>query len=104
MRINAVEPGVNLATGLGQRDQSGLAARYVLPLLVPVLMPFLPFLSTPKRAARVIARILRDRSGKTGVYYNERGRPMRGSPLVHDPKFQDRVVAETRALLSLVSG
>jgi hypothetical protein len=40
---------------------------------------------------------------ETGVYYDERGRPMLGSTLVHDPEFQDRVVAETRALLSTVS-
>ncbi len=77
LRINAVEPGVNLATGLGQRDPS-VAVRYILPLLIPLLMPFMPFLSTPKRAARVIAKILLDRSGKTGVYYNERGRPDAG--------------------------
>jgi hypothetical protein len=36
----------------------------------------------------------------TGVYYDERGHPMLGSVLVRDPKFQDRVVAETRALLA----
>jgi hypothetical protein len=34
------------------------------------------------------------------VYYDERGDPT----LVPDPKFQDRVVAETRALLSTVPG
>jgi hypothetical protein len=41
-----------------------------------------------------------DASGQAGVYYDEGGRPMLGSALVRDPKFQDRVVAETRALLS----
>jgi hypothetical protein len=41
-------------------------------------------------------------SGETGVYYDDRGQPMLGSTLVRDPKFQDRVVAETRALLSTV--
>ncbi len=41
--------------------------------------------------------------GETGVYYDERGHPMRGSALVRDPKFQDRVVAETRALLATVA-
>ncbi len=60
------------------------------------------FLSTPKRAARVITRILTDASGQTGVYYDEGGHPMLGSALVRDPKFQDRVVAETRALLSTI--
>jgi hypothetical protein len=55
-------------------------------------------LSTPKRAGRVITQIMIDASGQTGVYYDEGGHPMRGSALVRDPKFQDRVVAETRLL------
>jgi NAD(P)-dependent dehydrogenase (short-subunit alcohol dehydrogenase family) len=103
LRFTAVEPGVNLATGLGHRNASvfaSFASRYVLPLLVPPLMPFMKFLSTPKRAARVITKVLTDTSGRTGVYYDEGGQPMLGSALVRDPKFQDRVVAETRALLS----
>lgn len=77
-------------------------AKYLVPLLVPLLMPFMKFLSTPKRAARVIARILLDTSGQTGIYYDEGGQPMRGSQLVHSPEFQHRVVAETRALLAKV--
>ena len=59
--------------------------------------------STPKRAARVAAKVLIDASGQTGVYYDEGGHPMLGSALVRDPKFQDRVVAETRALLASIS-
>jgi len=39
-------------------------------------------------------------AGQTGVYYDERGHPMVGSALARDPKFQVRVVAETRALLA----
>jgi hypothetical protein len=74
--------------------------RFVIPLLVPLFMLFFKILSTPKRAARVITKILIDSSGQTGVYYDEGGRPMLGSALVRDPKFQDRVVAETRALLT----
>jgi NAD(P)-dependent dehydrogenase (short-subunit alcohol dehydrogenase family) len=104
--VNAVEPGLNLTTGLGARDAGAavrLLQRSVVPLLVPLLMPFIKILSTPKRAARVITRILTDASGKTGVYYDERGRPMRGSAQVSDPKFQDRVVGETRALLANVA-
>ena len=46
--------------------------------------------------------VLIDASGQTGIYYDERGQPMLGSALVRDPKFQDRVVAETRALLATV--
>ncbi len=106
LHVNAVEPGVNLTTGLGRRDANafvGFLAQYIIPLLVLVLMPFMAFLSTPKRAARVMTKILTDASGQTGVYYDESGHPMRGSVLVQDPKFQDRVVAETRALLSSAS-
>ena len=105
LRFNAVEPGVNLNTGLGQRNASAFSrflVRFIVPLLVPLLMPFMKFLSTPKRAARVLTKIMIDQSGQTGVYYDERGHPMQGSALVRDPTFQDRVVAETRALLSTV--
>lgn len=69
--------------------------RYIFPLLVPLLMPFIKILSTPKRAARVITKVLLNESGETGIYYDERGRPMLASALVRDAKFQDRVVAET---------
>src|SRR5258708_7748517 len=106
LRFNAVEPGVNLATGLGHRDASafaGFLSKYILPLLVPLLMSFMKFLSTPKRAARVITKVLTDTSGRTGGYYDEGGHPMLGSTLARDTAFQDRVVAETRALLSSVS-
>ena len=50
----------------------------------------------------MIVKILLDTSGQTGVYYDESGHPMLGSTLVRDPKFTDRVVAETRALLSTI--
>ena len=78
-------------------------SKFVFPLLVPLFMPFMDFLSTPKRAGRVITKILTDLSGQTGVYYDQSGHPMVGSALVRDPRFQDRVVAETRALLAAVS-
>ena len=105
LHFNAVEPGVNLATGLGQRDANafvGFLSKYIIPLLVPLLMPFMKFLSTPTRAARVITKALLNESGETGIYYDEGGSPMLGSALVRDAKFQDRVVSETRALLSTI--
>jgi NAD(P)-dependent dehydrogenase (short-subunit alcohol dehydrogenase family) len=105
LRFNAVEPGFTPATSLGHRDLNAFVrflTKFVVPLLVPLLMPFIKIMSTPKRAGRMITRVLTDASGKTGVYYDEGGHPMRGSALVHDPAFQDRVVAETRALLSAV--
>ena len=42
-------------------------------------------------------------SVKTGIYYGERGQSKQGSALVRDPTFQDRVAAETRALLATIS-
>jgi NAD(P)-dependent dehydrogenase (short-subunit alcohol dehydrogenase family) len=104
LRFNAVEPGFNPTTGLGREANVFVRflSRFIVPLLVPLLLPFMKFLSTSKRAALVITKILTDTSGQTGVYYDEGGQPMLGSTLVRDPKFTDRVVAETRALLSTV--
>lgn len=97
LHINAVEPGIMFNTGLHGHLNPAL---YVLAYcLAPLLAPIVKVLSTPKRAARVFAAILTDTSGRTGVYYDEGGRPMAGSAQVRDPEFQDRVVAETRALL-----
>ena len=47
-------------------------------------------------------KVLLNASGQTGIYYDDGGRPILGSVLVRDPKFQDRVVAETRALLATI--
>jgi len=105
LRFNAVEPGFTPTTSLGLRDASAFVrflSKYIIPLLVPLLMPFVKILSTPKRAGRVITGILIEASGRTGVYYDEGGQPMLGSAQVRDPAFQDRVVAETRALLATV--
>ncbi|NPC69889.1 SDR family NAD(P)-dependent oxidoreductase [Corallococcus exiguus] len=104
LHFNAVEPGFNPATGLGGAD-AGALVRFVqkalVPLLVPLLMPFVKILTTSKRAGRVLSQLLVDTSGQTGIYFDEGGRPMRGSPQLHDPQFQDRVVAETRAFLAV---
>lgn len=66
------------------------------------LAPLVKYWSNPRRAARVITAILTDTSVGTGVYYDETGRAMLGSVQVRDPAFQDRVVAETRALFATV--
>ncbi len=105
LHFNAIEPGFNPTTGLGGSDVGAsvrFLQKHIIPLLVPLLMPFMKILSTPKLAARVITKILTDAPGQTGIYYDEAGRPMHGSMLVRDPTFQDRVVAETRALLSTI--
>jgi len=101
LRFNAVEPGFSPATNLS-RDANVLLrflAKYVLSLPAP----FIRYWSTPARAAKVITGVLLNESGGSGVYYDERGKPMLGSTLARDPEFQDRVVAETRALLLTVS-
>lgn len=100
LRFNAVEPGFCPATGLG-RDANVLL-RYLAKYVLSPLALFIKYWSTPKRAARVITQALLNESGETGIYYDEVGHPMIGSTLVRDPKFQDRVVAETRALLSTI--
>jgi NAD(P)-dependent dehydrogenase (short-subunit alcohol dehydrogenase family) len=103
LRFNAVSPGLIFATGLfqgGAGSVVGSLSKTISSLLVPLLMPFMKFLRTPKQAARVMTKLLTDGSGETGIYYNERGHQTHGSAQVADPKFQDRVIAETRALLA----
>ena len=100
LRFNGVEPGFSPGTGLS-RDANVLL-RFLGKYVLSLVAPFIKYWSTPARAAKVITNALLNESGETGVYYDDRGRPMLGSTLVRDPKFQDRVVAETRALLSTV--
>jgi NAD(P)-dependent dehydrogenase (short-subunit alcohol dehydrogenase family) len=100
LRFNAIEPGFAPGTSLG-RD-SNLLLRLLGKYVLSPFAPFIKYWSTPKATARVITRVLTDDSGGTGVYYDEKGRPMNGSALVRDPEFSARVVAETRALLAQV--
>src|ERR1700734_3754836 len=98
LRFNAVEPGFSPGTDLGRG--SNVALRLLAKYLLSPLAPFIRYWSNPKTAARVITGVLTDGSGCSGVYYDEKGRPMNGSVLVREPEFDDRVVAETRALLA----
>jgi hypothetical protein len=100
LRFNAVERGFSPATGLG-RD-ANIFLRFLGKYVLSLLAPHIKYWSTPKRAARVITNALLNESGETGIYYDEGGRAMLGSELVRDPKFQDRVVAETRAFLLMI--
>jgi hypothetical protein len=48
LHFNAVEPGVNPTTALS-RDGNGFVlflSKYIIPVLVPLLMPFIKVLST----------------------------------------------------------
>ena len=100
LRFNAFEPGFNPSTVLG-RD-ANLFLRLTAKGILPLFAPFVKYWSTPGRAARVCTRILTATSGEAGVYYDENGHPMQASVQVRDPKFAERVVAETRALLATV--
>ncbi|XZF12421.1 SDR family NAD(P)-dependent oxidoreductase [Chitinophagaceae bacterium MMS25-I14] len=101
LHYNAVEPGITRGTGLGGENTSAFV-RFLFGHLMSIIPPFSRYSSTPQKSAKVIAKILTDKSGKTGIYFDEKGLPMHGSALVHDPEFQNRVVSETRALLSKV--
>jgi NAD(P)-dependent dehydrogenase (short-subunit alcohol dehydrogenase family) len=100
LRFNAIEPGITPGTRLG-RD-ANVFLRFLFSAVITRLPPFARYRSTPGRAARVITRVLTDEAAHTGVYYDQGGLPMQGSQLVREPKFQDRVVAETRALLATI--
>ncbi len=101
LRFNAIEPGLNPTTGLGEATGFlRILQNFVFPLLVPLFRPFVKILRTPRQSARVITRILTDPSGETGVYYDESGKPMQGSAQARDPEFQERIVADTRAFLN----
>ena len=100
LHVNAIEPGLMLATGL--HDHLSTGRKMLISVLVPLLMPFVKVLTTPKRAARMFEKILTKCDDSTGVYFDEGGQPMAGSLFVRDTTFQDRVVAETRSLLAKV--
>jgi len=97
LRVNAIEPGINPATGLG--GANGFM-RFLFGHIITRLPPFRRYRSTPDRAARVITSVVTNQNGGTGIYYDQAGRPMQGSEQARDPAFQDRVLAETRAFLS----
>ncbi|HEX8800787.1 MAG TPA: hypothetical protein VF772_19350 [Terriglobales bacterium] len=100
LHVNAIEPGIMFGTGLHANMKR--PRLIMMSTIATLLMPFVKVLSTPRRAARVITKIMTDPSGPTDIYYDEGGHPMQGSALLRDLKFQDRVVAETRALLTSV--
>jgi NAD(P)-dependent dehydrogenase (short-subunit alcohol dehydrogenase family) len=101
LRINVVEPGITRGTGLGAESTNAFV-RFLFGNLMAIIPPFSHYSSTPVKSAKVISAILTDQSGKTGFYFDEKGKPMQGSAQASDPAFQERVVKETRALLSTI--
>ena len=101
LHFNAVEPGITRGTSLGGESTNAIV-RFVFGQIMAVIPPFSTYSSTPAKSAKTITEVLIDQSGKTGIYFDEKGQPMLGSALSQDPKFQDLVVAETRAFLSKV--
>jgi NAD(P)-dependent dehydrogenase (short-subunit alcohol dehydrogenase family) len=97
LHFRAIEPGLNPGTALGRDANPALRS---LSKILGLLGPIIPSWSTPKHASQVITTIVTDPSPATGEYYNENGQPTHGSKTVQDPAFCDRVVAETRALLT----
>lgn len=100
LHFRAVEPGFNPGTGLSREANAFL--QFVARRIMSPLAPLIPYWSTPRLAGRLIARTLVDPSDATGVYYDEKGRPMQASTQVSDAAFSDRYVAETRELLATV--
>jgi NAD(P)-dependent dehydrogenase (short-subunit alcohol dehydrogenase family) len=100
LRFNAVEPGFSMGTNLSRGVN--VFVRVIARSLFMLFAPFIKYASTPAQGARVIVKAALNEANETGVYFGERGQPMQGSVEVRDPKFQDCVVAETRALLAAV--
>ena len=100
LHFRAIEPGVNPASNLGSDVPPAL---HVVARVLSPAMSLLPHFTTPKRAAKVIVRIVTDPSEASGVYYDENGRPMSGSKQIQDPAYADRYIAESRDLLASVS-
>ena len=101
LHYNAIEPGITRGTGLGGESTNAFV-RFVFGHLMALIPPFSNYSSTPGKAAKMITKVLTDRSGATGVYFDEKGQPMQGSAQAGDPQFQDLVVAETRTLLAAI--
>lgn len=99
LHFNAVEPGITRGTKLGGESINPVV-HSIFGYLMCIIPPFSKYSSTPEKSAKVITKVVTDTSGKTGIYYDEKGEQMLGSTLVRDHNFQNRVVAETRAFLS----
>jgi hypothetical protein len=71
--------------GTGLRANMPRQRLITMTILATLLRPLVGIFSTPRRAGRVICKIVTDPSGPTGLYYDECGHPMQGSQFVRDP-------------------
>ena len=101
LHYNAVEPGITRGTRLGGEEMNPTIHK-IFGYLMSIIPPFSKYSSTPEKSAKTIVKVLTETSGTTGVYFDEKGHPMIGSTLSQDTKFQECVVAETRALLKTI--
>src|ERR1700744_337451 len=66
LRINAVEPGLIMTTGLG-RD-APFVFRALVSVLFPLVHPFVEAMSTERKASRLLAKLTQNEAGATGAY------------------------------------
>lgn len=97
LRIHAIEPGFNPATGLA-RD-ANVVVRGLAAMLAPALPYVLKGASTSRRTARLLTHLITTPCRETGLYYDEKGAPMLASAQIREAGFTQRVMAETRAFL-----
>lgn len=98
LRFSGIEPGINPGTSLS-RD-SNAAIQFISQRVVSPIAPHIKYWSNPETASAMISDVLTRDSKESGTYFNEKGKAMLGSAQIQDTYFQDRVVAETRALLA----
>jgi NAD(P)-dependent dehydrogenase (short-subunit alcohol dehydrogenase family) len=105
VRFFAFDPGLVPGTGLAHGEVQGFIV-FAWHYILPIMARFKKGWSTPRRAARVAARLLKDDSGviPNGAYCDDGGRPQPGSAAVRDDALAARVVAETRAFLQTALG
>jgi NAD(P)-dependent dehydrogenase (short-subunit alcohol dehydrogenase family) len=97
LRINALEPGFAPATSLG-RD-ANIVVQWIAKYLLGPLAPHMKYGSSPKRSGKLMADLMTGGGSESGVYFDEKGRPMNPSRQVQDSAFRQRVLSEIRTLV-----
>ena len=104
VHVTCLDPGLMLGTGLTR--QYPAAARGLTAVLAPAVAALLPFASTPRASGRALARLLLDdpAPAASGAYVDFRLRTRPASRRARETTFQDQVLADSRALLTSVTG